>query len=171
MVIDGKSGLPVWNQELPWQRQQLDALSVMTLDRKSVFLFWADETQRVLKSLVSTHPFFTLKFLWETHATSVLFLLSVKLNLTCKKPVRDISYFDILTSLSLTEHRSFCTQILHHKALLTEILHPQTPKFMNFIFSCSQHWGAVTADLFPDQSPPSVHAGTQFGMETQTSRM
>lgn len=61
VVIDGKSGLPVWNQELPWQKQQLDALSVMTLDKKSVFLFWADEAQPVLQSLVSKHPFFTLR--------------------------------------------------------------------------------------------------------------
>ncbi|XP_040411178.1 protein FAM234B isoform X1 [Cygnus olor] len=51
VVIDGKSGIPVWNQELPWQKQQLDALSVMTLDKKSVFLFWADEAQPVLQSL------------------------------------------------------------------------------------------------------------------------
>ncbi|PKU43726.1 hypothetical protein llap_5972 [Limosa lapponica baueri] len=51
VVVDGKSGLPVWNQELPWQKQQLDALSVMTLDKKSVFLFWADEAQPVLQSL------------------------------------------------------------------------------------------------------------------------
>lgn len=63
VVVDGKSGLPVWKQELPWQKQQLDALSVMTLDKKSVFLFWADEAQPVLHSLVSSHPFFTLSFL------------------------------------------------------------------------------------------------------------
>lgn len=70
-MVDGKSGLPVWNQELPWHRQQLDALSVMTLDKKSVFLFWADEMQPMLRSLVSTHLFFTLRFLCEAHAVSV----------------------------------------------------------------------------------------------------
>lgn len=50
--------------------------------------------------------------------------------------VRDISYFDILTSLE-SEHRSFGVQILHCKALLTEVLHPQPPECVDFIFSCS----------------------------------
>lgn len=73
MVVDGKSGLPLWNQELPWQKQQLDALSVMTLDKKSVFLFWADEAQPVLQSLVSKHPFFTLRFVSEAYVVSVFY--------------------------------------------------------------------------------------------------
>lgn len=72
-MVDGKSGLPVWNQELPWQKQQLDALSVMTLDKKSVFLFWAGEAQPVLQNLVSKHPFFTLRFLCEAHAVPVFY--------------------------------------------------------------------------------------------------
>lgn len=85
-MIDGKSGLPVWNQELPWQKQQLDALSVMTLDKKSVFLFWADETQPVLRSLVSMHLFFTLRFLCEAHAVSVFFPIVIEL-----EPMRMLS--------------------------------------------------------------------------------
>lgn len=82
VVIDGKSGIPVWNQELPWQKQQLDALSVMTLDKKSVFLFWADEAQPVLQSLVSSHTFFIFRLVCETHAISLLFLMQFDLKRT-----------------------------------------------------------------------------------------
>lgn len=40
--------------------------------------------------------------LWSTCNLCLLFLSSLNLNLTYKKAVRDISYFDILTSLSLS---------------------------------------------------------------------
>ncbi|NXW80163.1 F234B protein, partial [Hirundo rustica] len=94
MVIDGKSGFPVWNQELPWQRQQLDALSVMTLDKKSVFLFWADETQPVLQSLQPgprpehpglhhlylLHPVFPTVLLDLTNATDKVIASAVGIN-------------------------------------------------------------------------------------------
>ncbi|XP_064276028.1 protein FAM234B [Passer domesticus] len=94
VVIDGKSGLPVWNQELPWQRQQLDALSVMTLDKKSVFLFWADETQPVLRSLQPgprperpglhhlylLHPVFPTVLLDLTNATDKVIASAVGIN-------------------------------------------------------------------------------------------
>nr|XP_033785230.1 protein FAM234B [Geotrypetes seraphini] len=45
VVIDGKSGLPVWSSEVPWHRKQCLAASVMTTDRRSAFLFWGEETQ------------------------------------------------------------------------------------------------------------------------------
>ncbi|NXV05150.1 F234B protein, partial [Cettia cetti] len=94
MVIDGKSGLPLWNQELPWQRQQLDALSVMTLDKISVFLFWADETQPVLQSLQHgprperpglhhlylLHPVFPTVLLDLTNATDKVIASAVGIN-------------------------------------------------------------------------------------------
>ncbi|XP_063252209.1 protein FAM234B isoform X3 [Prinia subflava] len=95
MVIDGKSGLPVWNQELPWHRQQLDPLSVMTLDKKSVFLFWADETQPVLQSLQQPgprperpglhhlyllHPIFPTVLLDLTNATDKVIASAVGIN-------------------------------------------------------------------------------------------
>ncbi|XP_053798583.1 protein FAM234B isoform X2 [Vidua chalybeata] len=94
VVVDGKSGLPVWNQELPWQRQQLDALSVMTLDKKSVFLFWADETQPVLQSLQPgprserpglhhlylLHPVFPTVLLDLTNATDKVIASAVGIN-------------------------------------------------------------------------------------------
>ncbi|XP_058046253.1 protein FAM234B isoform X3 [Ahaetulla prasina] len=51
LVVDGKSGLPVWNYELPYHMRKSDALSVLTLDKKSVFLFWANEKQSFFKSL------------------------------------------------------------------------------------------------------------------------
>ncbi|XP_043358615.1 protein FAM234B isoform X3 [Dermochelys coriacea] len=50
LVVDGKSGLPVWSYDLPCHMQESDALSVMTLERKSVFLFWADEMQPALQN-------------------------------------------------------------------------------------------------------------------------
>ncbi|NXE25795.1 F234B protein, partial [Ardeotis kori] len=91
MVIDGKSGLPVWNQELPWQKQQLDALSVMTLDKKSVFLFWADEAQPMLQSLQQPerpglhhlyllHPVFPTVLLDLTNATDKVIASAVGIN-------------------------------------------------------------------------------------------
>ncbi|XP_013907722.1 PREDICTED: uncharacterized protein KIAA1467 homolog isoform X1 [Thamnophis sirtalis] len=51
LVVDGKSGLPVWNYELPYHMRKSDAQSVLTLDKKSVFLFWANEKQSLFKSL------------------------------------------------------------------------------------------------------------------------
>ncbi|XP_025060597.1 protein FAM234B [Alligator sinensis] len=51
VVVDGKTGLPIWSHNLPCRMQESDALSVMTLDRKSVFLFWADEIQPASQSL------------------------------------------------------------------------------------------------------------------------
>ncbi|KAM9173717.1 protein FAM234B isoform 2-T2 [Pangshura tecta] len=51
LVVDGKSGLPVWSYDLPCHMQESDALSVMTLEKKSVFLFWADEMQPALQNL------------------------------------------------------------------------------------------------------------------------
>lgn len=53
LVVNGRSGLPIWNYELPCHMKKADALSVMTLDGKSVFLFWANEKQPFLKILVS----------------------------------------------------------------------------------------------------------------------
>ncbi|XP_074433058.1 protein FAM234B isoform X2 [Larus michahellis] len=94
VVVDGKSGLPVWNQELPWQKQQLDALSVMTLDKKSVFLFWADEAQPVLQRLQPglrperpglhhlylLHPVFPTVLLDLTNATDKVIASAVGIN-------------------------------------------------------------------------------------------
>ncbi|XP_067167315.1 protein FAM234B isoform X3 [Apteryx mantelli] len=94
VVIDGKSGLPVWNQEFPWQKQDLDALSVMTLDKKSVFLFWADEAQSVLQSLQPgprtehpglhhlylLHPVFPTVLLDLTNATDKVIASAVGIN-------------------------------------------------------------------------------------------
>ncbi|XP_042746470.1 protein FAM234B isoform X5 [Lagopus leucura] len=94
VVVDGKSGLPVWKQELPWQKQQLDALSVMTLDKKSVFLFWADEAQPVLQSLhpgprserpalhhlYLLHPVFPTVLLDLTNATDKVIASAVGIN-------------------------------------------------------------------------------------------
>ncbi|XP_074866858.1 protein FAM234B [Carettochelys insculpta] len=51
LVVDGKSGLPVWSHDLPYHMKESDALSVMTLERKSVFLFWAGEMQPALQDL------------------------------------------------------------------------------------------------------------------------
>uniref|UniRef100_A0A1W7RGE7 Putative KIAA1467-like protein n=1 Tax=Agkistrodon contortrix contortrix TaxID=8713 RepID=A0A1W7RGE7_AGKCO len=51
LVVDGKSGMPAWSYELPYHMRKSDALSVLTLDKKSVFLFWANEKQSLFKSL------------------------------------------------------------------------------------------------------------------------
>ncbi|XP_075791105.1 protein FAM234B isoform X2 [Pelodiscus sinensis] len=51
LVVDGKSGLSIWSYDLPCHLQESDVLSVMTLERKSVFLFWADEMQPELQNL------------------------------------------------------------------------------------------------------------------------
>ncbi|NXA54359.1 F234B protein, partial [Nothocercus julius] len=94
VVIDGKSGFPVWNQEFPWQKQDLDALTVMTLDKKSVFLFWADEGQSVLQTLQPgprterpglhhlyfLHPVFPTVLLDLTNATDKVIASAVGIN-------------------------------------------------------------------------------------------
>ncbi|NXU56180.1 F234B protein, partial [Turnix velox] len=94
VVVDGKSGLPVWNQELSWHKQQVDALSVMTLDKKSVFLFWADEAQPMLQSLQPSlrperpglyhlyllHPVFPTVLLDLTNSTDKVIASAVGIN-------------------------------------------------------------------------------------------
>nr|XP_034983905.1 protein FAM234B isoform X3 [Zootoca vivipara] len=56
LVVDGKSGEKIWSSELPCHMKKTDALSVMTLDKKSAFLFWANEKQSLLKSLFPYSP-------------------------------------------------------------------------------------------------------------------
>ncbi|NWY05232.1 F234B protein, partial [Nothoprocta ornata] len=94
VVIDGKSGFPVWNQEFPWQKQDLDALTVMTLEKKSVFLFWADEGQSLLQTLQPgprterpglhhlyfLHPVFPTVLLDLTNATDKVIASAVGIN-------------------------------------------------------------------------------------------
>lgn len=104
--------------------------------------------------------------LWSTCSLCLLFLLLLNLNLTYKKVVRDISYFDILTSLSLNRGVFMCKFFI--AKLCWQKFCSTNPKICEFHFFM-QHWGVVTSDLLPAQSAPSVHAGTQFGMETQTT--
>ncbi|XP_038623938.1 protein FAM234B [Tachyglossus aculeatus] len=42
LVVDGTSGATVWSARLPCHLRESDAVSVLTSDRKSVFLFWAE---------------------------------------------------------------------------------------------------------------------------------
>lgn len=73
--------------------------------------------------------------LWNTCSLCLLFLLSVKLNLTCKKPVRDISYFDILIPWARTQE--FLWANSSSKNFVDRNLASTNPKIVNFIFSCS----------------------------------
>ncbi|XP_005308977.1 protein FAM234B [Chrysemys picta bellii] len=79
LVVDGKSGLPVWSYDLPCHMQESDALSVMTLEKKSVFLFWADEMQPALQNLEpgprNKHP--GLHHLYLLHPTFPALLLDL----------------------------------------------------------------------------------------------
>ncbi|XP_020643557.2 protein FAM234B isoform X1 [Pogona vitticeps] len=74
LVVDGKSGLPIWTYELPCHMKKSDALSVLTLDKKSVFLFWANEKQFPLKSL---EPSPRVHHLYLLHPTFPTFLLDL----------------------------------------------------------------------------------------------
>ncbi|KAM8979428.1 protein FAM234B [Sarcophilus harrisii] len=42
IVVDGNSGVIIWNNSLPCHMKESAATSVMTSDQKSVFLFWAE---------------------------------------------------------------------------------------------------------------------------------
>lgn len=94
LVVDGKSGLPVWSYELPYHMKKSDALSVLTLDKKSVFLFWANEKQSLFKSLVSAE-FLSLE---EAFALKPHYLIIVENNLQLYKGMKNI--LPILSSFS-----------------------------------------------------------------------
>lgn len=94
LVVDGKSGLPVWNYELPYHMKKSDALSVLTLDKKSVFLFWANEKQSLFKSLVSAE-FLSLE---EAFALKPHYLIMFENKLQLYKGMKNI--LPILSSFS-----------------------------------------------------------------------
>lgn len=86
LVVDGKTGLPVWNYELPYHMRKSDALSVLTLDKKSVFLFWANEKQSLFKSLVSAE-FLSME---EAFALKPHYLIMVENKLQLYKGMKNI---------------------------------------------------------------------------------
>uniref|UniRef100_A0A8D0GI60 Family with sequence similarity 234 member B n=1 Tax=Sphenodon punctatus TaxID=8508 RepID=A0A8D0GI60_SPHPU len=108
LVVDGKSGFPVWSYELPCHMQKSDALSVMTLDRKSAFLFWADELQPALQSLEPgprtehrglhhlylLHPTFPTMLLDLTNTTRIVTASAIGINDLQK----DAFYISVMTS-------------------------------------------------------------------------
>ncbi|XP_053112966.1 protein FAM234B [Hemicordylus capensis] len=88
LVVDGKSGLPIWSYELPCNLTKSDALSVMTLDRKSVFLFWAEKlpflnsSESNVKShhLYLLHPTFPTILLDLSNTTGTVTASSIGIN-------------------------------------------------------------------------------------------
>ncbi|KAM6437135.1 protein FAM234B isoform 3-T3 [Liasis olivaceus] len=109
LVVDGKSGLPVWNYELPYHMRKSDVLSVLTLDKKSVFLFWANEKQSVFKSLEPRprihhlyllHPTFPSVLLDLSNTTDPVIASSIGINDLQK----DAFYITVMTSPT-SEHQ------------------------------------------------------------------
>ncbi|XP_025019165.1 protein FAM234B isoform X2 [Python bivittatus] len=109
LVVDGKSGLPVWSYELPYHMRKSDALSVLTLDKKSVFLFWANEKQSVFKSLEPRprihhlyllHPTFPSVLLDLSNTTDPVIASSIGINDLQK----DAFYITVTTSPT-SEHQ------------------------------------------------------------------
>ncbi|TFK07309.1 dolichyl-diphosphooligosaccharide--protein glycosyltransferase subunit STT3A [Platysternon megacephalum] len=110
LVVDGKSGLPVWSYDLPCHMQESDALSVMTLEKKSVFLFWADEMQPALQNLEPgprnkrpglhhlylLHPTFPTLLLDLTNVTDTVTASAIGINDLQK----DAFYITMTTSLT-----------------------------------------------------------------------
>lgn len=94
LVVNGKSGQPVWSYELPYHMRKSDALSVLTSDKKSVFLFWANEKQSLFKSLVSAE-FLSLE---EAFALKPHYLIIVENKLQLYKGMKNI--LPILSSFS-----------------------------------------------------------------------
>lgn len=41
-VIDGSTSALLWEWEIPWHERDVKALSLLTADGKSVFLFWGE---------------------------------------------------------------------------------------------------------------------------------
>ncbi|KAJ6656320.1 hypothetical protein lerEdw1_003823 [Lerista edwardsae] len=109
LVVDGKSGIPIWNHSLPCHMKKSDALSVLTLDRKSVFLFWANEKQPFLESLELSprvhhlyllHPAFPTILLDLSNTTDAVTASSIGINDLQK----DAFYITVTTS-STSEHQ------------------------------------------------------------------
>ncbi|XP_028602223.2 protein FAM234B isoform X2 [Podarcis muralis] len=109
LVVDGKSGEKIWSSELPCHMKKTDALSVMTLDKKSVFLFWANEKQSLLKSLEPSprvhhlyllHPSFPTVLLDLSNTTGTVTASSIGINDLQK----DAFYITVTTSPT-SEHQ------------------------------------------------------------------
>uniref|UniRef100_A0A670XUL2 Family with sequence similarity 234 member B n=1 Tax=Pseudonaja textilis TaxID=8673 RepID=A0A670XUL2_PSETE len=111
LVVDGKSGLPVWNYELPYHMRKSDALSVLTLDKKSVFLFWANEKQSLFKSLVSEprprthhlyllHPTFPSVLLDLSNTTDPVIASSIGIN-----DLQKDAFYIMVTRSPTSEHQ------------------------------------------------------------------
>ncbi|XP_077195377.1 protein FAM234B [Paroedura picta] len=109
LVVDGKSGNPVWSYELLCHMKKTDVLSVMTLDRKSIFLFWANEKQPLLKSLEPSprvhhlyllHPAFPAVLLDLSNTTGTVTASSIGINDLQK----DAFYITVTTSPT-SEHQ------------------------------------------------------------------
>lgn len=41
-MIDGSTSALLWEWEIPWHERDVKALSLLTADGKSVFLFWGE---------------------------------------------------------------------------------------------------------------------------------
>ncbi|KAJ7329991.1 hypothetical protein JRQ81_016165 [Phrynocephalus forsythii] len=91
LVVDGKSGIPIWTYDLPCHMKKSDALSVLTLDKKSVFLFWANEKQLLFKSL---EPSPRVHHLYLLHPTFPTILLDLS-NTTDKVTASSIGINDL----------------------------------------------------------------------------
>ncbi|XP_066489734.1 protein FAM234B [Tiliqua scincoides] len=109
LAVDGKSGIPIWNHSMPCHMKKSDALSVLTLDRKSVFLFWANEKQPFLESLELSpkvhhlyllHPAFPTILLDLSNTTDTVMASSIGINDLQK----DAFYITVTTS-STSEHQ------------------------------------------------------------------
>ncbi|XP_062989729.1 protein FAM234B isoform X1 [Elgaria multicarinata webbii] len=109
LVVDGKSGLPIWSYELPCHMKRSDALSVMTLDKKSIFLFWANEKQSLLKSLEPSprvhhlyllHPTFPTVLLDLSNTTGTVTASSIGIN-----DVQKDAFYITVTTSPTSEHQ------------------------------------------------------------------
>ncbi|XP_026559290.1 protein FAM234B [Pseudonaja textilis] len=109
LVVDGKSGLPVWNYELPYHMRKSDALSVLTLDKKSVFLFWANEKQSLFKSLEPRprthhlyllHPTFPSVLLDLSNTTDPVIASSIGIN-----DLQKDAFYIMVTRSPTSEHQ------------------------------------------------------------------
>lgn len=81
IVIDGSTSDPLWEQEISWHEheKETEALSLLTTDGKSVFLFWGED---VVLGNSSVSSGFNVD-LWIIWLRLVLYLLRTLLLCSC----------------------------------------------------------------------------------------
>uniref|UniRef100_A0A8C5Q9Y8 Family with sequence similarity 234 member B n=1 Tax=Leptobrachium leishanense TaxID=445787 RepID=A0A8C5Q9Y8_9ANUR len=106
MVVDGTSGQSLWECEVSWNQLQAQTVSILTLERKSVFLFWGEgnpaSNDSVLQSSVNHQWNKHLFLLHPTYPGVLLDLYNISTNIVATavgiKELEKDAFFTLVTA-------------------------------------------------------------------------